>query len=215
MSKYTDPEHNDRLYGADGYAARCLECDRPADYLRRPDDDLPWTQATPWCLECWPRRGRRPHHGERYVRAALHRRQCAAANCEAPATTATTGTGDPHLSQVRRGLQLDRLEEILQRATPYCPEHAPTSLLGPHGAAAAHPFANADLLRAAIADERATSLTTIGRLLGVKDGGTTTRSLLRNHARHVENDPTFPALPEPRTQAEWGALAWAQRTVRD
>ena len=203
-----DPEYNDALYGPTGTRTRC-QCGAPADYLTRPTDQTPWTQGTGWCLPCAPRRGRRPHHGERAIRAWLTQSTCA---CGAPATVVMSAPQDPPISKLRRGQDPHALPAILSRATGYCDMHAPAPTRGRDVAAAAHPYANRALLREALLKPQATSYAAIARLLDVGDGGTTTRALLRNHAAHTLADPTFPPLPAPRTPQEWGAQGWAART---
>lgn len=209
MIAVKDPRYNDALYGRTGTDALCQGCARPADYLARDTESDPWSSTQGWCLTCRPRRGRPPHHGERTIRAWISTHTCS--TCQAPATHAITAATDPALSVLRRGKAVSELSDILTRANAYCDEHVPIQTLGAKAAAAAHPYADAARLRTALEDPAAASYGAIAKLLGVRDGGTTTRSLLRNHAAHLAADPTFPPLPAPRTQSEWGALAWAQR----
>lgn len=209
MIAVKDPEYNECLYGRSGADALCAGCGYPADYLSRTFADEDWAAAQPWCLSCRPRRGRPPHHGERVVRAWIFQATCT--RCSAAATRAITDPGDPPLSVLRRGKAAADLADIMSRATGYCEEHVPIQTLGAQAAAAAHPYADPDQLRRALEHPAATSYGAVARLLAVKDGGTTTKALLRNHAMHLAADPTFPPLPQPRTPAEWGALAWSDR----
>lgn len=213
-SGQNQPGYADRLYGLDGVSGRCTRCGVPADYLLRDPSQESWAAAAPWCLTCRPRRGRPPHHGERLIRAALHERSCSVSECSARATAAVTAAGDPHLSQLRRGPGQHDVVAIIGRADAFCDEHLPRRALGPARAAQEHPFADAQILRAAIEDPRAKSVTMIARLLGLRTGGSTRAALLRNHAAHRAKDPTYPPLPPTRSAAEWGASPWRRPEQR-